>query len=303
MNSRAVDMRMAKICVCLATVMFLCGCAVNQTPVSDHMMPALTVRYPNGGVFNQSVNNPRVYEHPEGVQIKAGVIPHHATGAALISGFFKLAAVNAEEYDTVVIIAPNHKGGLGDVVVSRRDWDTGGGIRCDTDIIDALLDTRVSGIRIVENDERMETDHSASVLIPYIDYYLPKANVAPILLSRTLSLDNTYHFAEVLAQIIAGSGKRALVVCSIDFSHYLTPDEAMRNDLITIDAIREQNYVKIHELSNEYVDSPATLIVFLRYLSGLSIEAQFVDHTDASEFLGYGIQETTTYFTLIGYGE
>ena len=231
--------------------------------------------------------------------IKAGVVPHHLVAADLISGFFK--ACNVNTYDTVVIVAPNHVGGHADVVYSRSDWEAFVGIvGCDVDLADSFASIRISDVLIEEADDLIESDHSASVMIPYISHYLPDAKVAPVLVSRTLSLDNTLAFASELSRIIVESEKRVLLVCSIDFSHFLTPSEAAENDRVTEDAIRTSDYQKIHDLQNEYVDSPASLIIFLRYLEYLNVKAEIIDNTDASEFLGYGIGETTSYFVIVG---
>lgn len=301
------------LCACVVSLQALGGCKRSGIDIAGNTDPSvispvnivtpadkkkLIVRSIGSEEFNASIRNPRRYE--TGGLIKAGVIPHHTVGATLISGFFQAVAKNADDYDTVLIVSPNHNGDKGDIILSRCDWDTGSGVLCDIDIVNELLGLKISNVSIAENDERMEEDHSASVLMPYIDYYLPKARVAPILVSRTLTLDNTLNFGAALSRIIRDSDKRILLVCSIDFSHYLTPAAAAQNDKITVDAIENMNYKQIHDFSNEYMDSPAALIIFLQYLSELGMTAQIIDNTDASEFLGSGLPETTSYFVIVG---
>lgn len=305
------------LCACAILLQFSAGCkksggeilntaapAASTNPVNTAVPAAekkLTVRSIGSGEFKNSIDSAREYE--AGGFIKAGVIPHHTAGAPLISGFFRLAAADTGSYDTVVIVAPNHAGDLGDVILSRRGWDVNGGVGCDTEIADALLELKIDGAKIIENDKRVEEDHSASVLIPYINYYLPGAKVVPVLVSRTLTLDSTINFAEAVSRVISASNKSVLLVCSIDFSHYLVPENAARNDVITASAIISTDYKQIHDFSNEYIDSPASLIVFLKYLSELGITAQIIDNTDASEFLGPGVRETTSYFVILGCDE
>jgi AmmeMemoRadiSam system protein B len=255
----------------------------------------LSVQNITEDIFKSSIKNPREYSC-EG-SIRAGVLPHHLTAAQIISGFFELASRNAEEYDTVVIVAPNHKGDLADIVVSSEDWNFGGKLSCDTEIIKYLLED--NKLDIVENRRRVETDHSASVLIPYIRHYFPKAEVAPILVSRTMTLDETLYFSKTLNKLICNSEKNILLLCSIDFSHYLRPREAMENNGDVIDAINNYDCEKIHGFSNDYVDCPAALIVFLKYLKELELNTVILDNTEASEFMP-GTTETTSYIVIGG---
>lgn len=278
------------------------GAENEKTPVSSGVSverrekrKKLISRHITASEFKTSIENAREYE-ADGVI--AGVIPHHTTAATLIGGLFK--SVAGGSYDTVIVIAPNHDGDIADIVVSRKDWDIGNGMSCDTDIIGHLLAGGVRGATIAENDKRMEDDHSASVLMPYINHYLSNGKVAPILVSRMLTLDGTINLADTLTEIIKESGKKILLVCSVDFSHFLTPEQAKQRDSVTSAAIENKNYKQIHDFSNEYLDSPASLIVFLRYLDNLGISAQILDNTDASEFLGTGVLDTTSYFVIVG---
>lgn len=252
--------------------------------------------------FNASIENPELYIINE--TVVGGVIPHHTAASPLISGFFKAVSENTDDYDTVIIIAPNHQGDIGDVVLSFCDWDIGYGVYCDIDIENDIYQKKSDNYSMAEDDNRVENDHSASVIIPYVNYYLPKAKAAVFLVSRTMTLENIFNFAKTLSNTIKESNKKILLVCSVDFSHYLPPYLARENDKITKQAIQDRNYAKIYNFTNEYLDSPATLITFLVYLSESGIadgEEKFLINTDASEFLGGGISETTTYFVIAAY--
>ena len=251
--------------------------------------------------FAAAIRNAAAFQTKSGGKVTAGVVPHHLAAQTLISGFLSLASRNAPggTYDTVVIVAPNHDGDIAGIILSNKNWDYDGGVACDTDMENAVLGLR-SNFDVAENDARMEEDHSASTMIPFIHYYLPKAKVAPILVSRTMSLDDTLNFAQSLYELINASGKRVLLLCSIDFSHYLNPERALANGAQTLLAVQNRNYAMIHGFSNNYVDSPASLILFLRYLDLTGAGLDILDHTDASAFLGGGIDETTSYFIMAG---
>ena len=305
----------ALVRVVAATAIFLMLFATNSTDVNvfleahgnpayetvnksqaEAAEPMLTMRHITHEAFNHSVANPRPYD-VDGL-IMAGVVPHHITAATLISGFFSQAADFADYYDLVIILAPNHAADLANVVLSDRDWDVGNGVFTHKDFVDSLMAEHSIDTALSHN--HLEMDHSASILIPYIYHYLPNTKVAPVLISRSISLDGTINLSRWLMNWIEESGENVLLVASIDFSHFLTADEAMRNDFVTANAIANRDFGLIHSLNYHYLDSAASMIIFLKYLDALGISLQTIDHTDATEFLGAGLDETTSYKVIVG---
>jgi len=264
-----------------------------ELPHSPRYEPKHAILHINHEEFIFAITRPRQYE-VDGV-VMAGIVPHHITASTMISGFFEL--LTPDFYDLVIILAPNHEGVLADVVTSYRHWDIGNGVFTNQDFIDALLaENRIS---TVISHHYMEFDHSASILIPFIYYYLPNVQVAPLLLNRTLSLERTIFLFNWLNDWIIESNKNILLLCSIDFSHFLTQPEAMARDIVTKEAIERRNFHKIHTLCDFYLDSPASLIIFLMYIDELNLQLQIIDHSDATEFLGM-LDETTSYMIIVG---
>ena len=273
--------------------------ATEQDISSIQPAPRLAMLNITHDIFIHSVTFPRQYQI-DGL-IMAGVVPHHLTASTMISGFFSSAAAHADHYDMVIILAPNHLGGYGDFVLSYRDWDIGDGVFSNRAFTDDFM--AVPRFNSAINHRRMEEDHSASVLIPYIHHYLPGAEVGVILISRTLDFDGTVDFTEWLYSWIAASGKNVLLVCSIDFSHFLTLQQATENDRITKEAILSGDLHRIHTFCDYYLDSPAAMNTFLMYLAKHNLTPQIIDHADASEFLGPGLDETTSYMVIVGVAE
>jgi hypothetical protein len=264
---------------------------------TEAAQPKLPIRNITSAQFSYSINNPRQYTIPG--LIRAGVVPHHVTAAPMISGFFSQAAYHAEHYDTVVIIGPNHEGDLGDIIISNRDWDINGGVTRDEEFINRLK--TANNFNIIVNNERMVEEHSASILIPYVNYYLPDTQVVAILVSRSLSFNGAVDFSRLISTLAEELGRSILLVCSIDFSHFLTPGEARERDRVTEKAVRSKDYRLIHSFDSANVDSPAALNIFLLYLSENGMEPYITDRAEASEFMGYVIEETTSYFIITGY--
>lgn len=270
--------------------------AVLEEPQHVREEPRHAILHLTHEDFLTSIENPRHYEICG--FIVAGVVPHHVTAAAMISGFFSAASAFADYYDMVVILAPNHEGDYANVILSERDWDIGEGVFTHRGFVDDLM--REHAINASISHAHMEGDHSAGILIPYIYHYLPGTPVAPILLSRALSLDEIVNLYRWLENWIAASDKNVLLVASIDFSHFLTPSEAALRDVATKQAIHERDFQRLHAMCDYYLDSPAAMIVFLKYLDGLGVPVEIIDHGCAADFLGPGLDETTSYIIITG---
>ena len=263
---------------------------------APHHLPKHAIRNLCHEIFIQSITTPRAYEI-NGL-IKAGVVPHHATAATMISGFFAQATGFAEHYDTIIILAPNHEGDLADIVLSYRDWDIGSGVFTHGGFVQNLH--AAPGINTTISHTHIETDHSASIFIPYIYHYLPNTKVAPVLLNRSLSLGGTQQLFHWLMHWIETSGENVLLLASIDFSHFLTASEAWERDAVTTDAILNRDFRQIHDMNDHYLDSPAAMIIFLMYIDAIGAALEIADHANATDFLGPGLDETTSYKIIAG---
>ena len=268
--------------------------------------PPTTLRLPerklscyniDGSTFEFSVVNAKKYTPQDAPT--ALVVPHHLTAGILISGALE-AASGLGDYESVIIVAPNHEADIDDVVLTDKGWSVGDGVDCDTSMLEALTSGWSSSAGYALNDEKLEDDHSASVLIPFIDKYFEDTPVLPILVSKSLTLDETLYLADTLYSIIEDCEKSTLLVCSIDFSHYLTPEQSRVKDRVTLEAIQRRDYTAIYSFTNDNLDSPASLIIFLRYLELCGKSVTVLDNTDASSFSDTPVASTTSYFILAG---
>jgi hypothetical protein len=284
----------------IIVIKILAGCA-PQAPLIPYVYnetenepqnftePKHSVSIPRD-LFIWSAENPRIRDFGDG-RIIAGVVPHHDTAAVMISGFFSQAA--RFEYDTVIILAPNHSNDFAKIITSYRDWDIG--VMTDRDFTEELL---AADLPSALSHEHIENDHSVNILIPYIGYYLPDTKVAPVLLNRKLGLDEIIGLFNWLKDYT--SDKNVLLVASIDFSHFLTAPLAAERDRATSAAIYARDFWRIHTMGDDYLDSPAALIIFLKYLDSLGIEPLITDRANSEDFLGRRLEELTTYKVIKG---
>lgn len=298
-----------KVLALVLLLFMLAGCSneyVEDTPLmfeEPEFRPVsapqkLSVLHLTHNEFLNATRNPRVFPNLPKGHIRAGVVPHHNTAAELISGFF---ASLTTSYDLVIILAPNHEGDLANVVLSYKNWCVGDGIITNTAFVNHLL--MAENINTAISHYRMEQDHSASILMPFINHYLPGAEVAPVLLNRRLSFNQTIYLYNHIKNWIDNSNKNILLLASIDFSHFLPIPISREKDSITKQAILSHDLRQIHEMNYYHLDSAASMIIFLMYLNGLGLSPQIVYHTDASEFLGPMLSDTTSYMIIVGVEE
>ncbi len=238
--------------------------------------------------------------------VYGGIVPHHLVAAPMIADFFR--QINSTNFNTngtdtktdcintIYILGPNHKR-VGEAVVQTvdMDWDTPFGLMN----ADKLSINEISKkISTQHNPSLLEQEHSVSALVPYAKYYFSNANIVPILLPGSMDYQQCLKLAQIIKK--EASKGSALVVASIDFSHYLTPEEAINNDKHTLKLIEDFDYEAIMRLNNDYLDAPQVLVTFLKIMElQQTMTLTELDHKEASSFIGEYTKETTSYFTML----
>ncbi len=233
---------------------------------------------------------------PSGIKIKGGIVPHHLLACSLISEFF--SSLSASKPDYVVVIAPNHNGiGKKEIITGSRGWATPFGVLSgDSELSKSLLD----GFNSEENYQVLENDHSISGLVPYIKYYIPDSRIIPIMLKGSLSFEDCKDLAQKIQ--LTMEGKKYVIVASIDFSHYLTLEKADKMDEITLKAIQTRDFESIRNMGNDNLDSPPTLLTFLKTMQQFGADKFNVTaHSNSDRIGGVKTDSTTSYFTMFFY--
>jgi AmmeMemoRadiSam system protein B len=226
-------------------------------------------------------------------QIRGAIVPHHTFATHLIAEVFsQLATQNPA---SVIIIGPNHyeRGGF-NVLSSEYPWQTAfGDLTPQKDFV-AALETR--GL-VRQQPEVLSQDHALSALMPYLKYYLPHAKVLPLLLSaHTTSAE-----LDVLSQSVYELQQpETVVVAAVDFSHYLSSAQAKQKDHETWQIMSQFNYEQLMRLTNQHVDSPASIALLLKLmqLAG-STQSELLANTNSGELTGEINAPTTSYFTVL----
>lgn len=220
-------------------------------------------------------------DYPSDKAVLAGVVPHHLTAGHLISGFFRAASKSREEVETVVIIATSHYEGRNTLYTTFSDWASPfGTVETDRDIAEAFCDK----LGAVTDDERLEADHAAASHIPFVKHYFPEAKTACLLVAPSYDMKTPQRIAEALDSL--PDKEKYLFLFSIDFSHYLTPEEADSRDMITRKAVEDKDYRRIEGFKNDNVDSPFCLSAYLRLSELLGGEVTEADNSNTMKIIG-----------------
>jgi AmmeMemoRadiSam system protein B len=236
----------------------------------------LECRFYNENDFNMYDFQSKAYDTDS--EIRCGVVPHHLLAGKMIAGFFKTAAQNNSNIDTVVIVAPIHEPKNDKLCTSMSDWKAPDGIlKNDTDFSERFI----TKLGAVENDEVLQSDHSASALIPFVKHYLPSASVACLLVARNAGKNMPDKISEMLSDF--SEDKNCLFVFSVDFSHYLKPDNTRRHDEETLAAVMNCDLERIASMTNDNMDSPICIGTFLRLANNCGWTVSMLDHSNSLE--------------------
>jgi len=181
---------------------------------------------------------------PDGPGRIAALISPHAgymfSGPAAAHGFGALAQDGIPE--TVIILGPSHSAMARRGAVSLAEaWRTPlGEVPVDQELGRKLMEATP----LLEADEEAHrVEHSLEVQVPFLQFIYPARvpKICPICIRSHLMagagqlVEDARAVGEAIAQAVAG--RRAVVIASTDFSHYLPQALAQRQDRLALDAI------------------------------------------------------------------
>jgi len=285
---------------CLSVIVIfsivLVGCARNTddviTPISknseiDRETIFLKDTFYDKDLFIRAVTSANLTD----LNSKVIIVPHHLLASEIIANLF--LSIKKEGIDTVVIIGPNHEDNNASTIgTAHLTWHTPfREVKTNT----ALVDSFSSYVNIHPLPEAFIEEHSIGAIIPFVRYYLPNAQVVPIIFNSTASLSDSKSVAQWLVENVQ---QNTLVIVSTDFSHYLTEQDADINDKITKDLILNYEVEKIIELNNDYIDSPASLVSAMIYAKESNLIPNILYNKNSNDFSERPFVETTSYFGI-----
>jgi len=129
---------------------------------------------------------------------------------------------------------------------------------------------------------------------------MPDTEILPIILSSSVEKNDAIKLGEILYEEV--KDKNYLVISSVDFSHYLSLDEADKKDLVTKEALLSRDINQISNMNNDYLDSPASIILLLTMMNEAGAENQIIlNQSNSARILGGDSNSTTSYFVVTYY--
>ena len=221
---------------------------------------------------------------------RALIIPHHwLAGHLILGGLRDLAA--SGDYRRIVLIGPNHtNAGTAAVITSDLPWQTPFGlIEADTEAI-----RRLTGEGLARSEPDVLTyEHSIAGIVPAVAYYLPGARVVPLALRSDLTSADVDRLAAALAPLL---DSRTAIVAAVDFSHYLSAQEARLRDRETVAALRSLNPSRILSFGDDHLDSPGSIAVMMEVMRLLgATQFELRENSNSSELSGSALAPVTSY--------
>lgn len=176
-------------------------------------------------------------------QIIGCVVPHagYVYSAYEAVHFFEIISKSGIQYDTFIIINPNHTGYGESIEVDASDsWETPlGNVPLDTELGQAL--------ELPRSHRAQQQEHSAEVMLPLLQKFIPyEFKVLPI----SMLIQNPASALELAEKIRNANSKlnrKLMIIASSDFSHFESPVEGERKDDMVLEQIKKQDSKKLYD--------------------------------------------------------
>jgi AmmeMemoRadiSam system protein B len=158
----------------------------------------------------------------DNISIASGVVPHHLVAANIIDNFFNYIA-SKESPSSIIILTPDHfKSAV--LLLAPQKFIS---IDPQEKILQNLAKTQSIKFDVFS----IEKEHGINALLPYIHKYLPHAKIIPIIIPAQISKQQIDSLVSAISHY---ADKHTIIIASVDFSHYLTPEAANFHDVKSV---------------------------------------------------------------------
>ncbi len=166
-------------------------------------------------------------------EIIGGVVPH---AGYIYSGyeaihFFELIRLSGKEFDTIVILNPDHQGYSPTFATSPHDkWETPlGYLPMDKEMAEYFPKSEIAH----------RNEHAAEVMLPFIQVFFgDQVKILPISIGNPTP-DTAKKLAHDIFDAAKETGRKVLIIASSDFSHYVTPEDGIKLDDLVLEKIEK----------------------------------------------------------------
>ncbi|MFA6422414.1 MAG: AmmeMemoRadiSam system protein B [Candidatus Buchananbacteria bacterium] len=226
--------------------------------------------------------------------VKGTIVNHHLLAGKLIAK--TICNVATDKKLTIVLLSPNHfSNGQSHVIVSPNAWQTPYGILSQD--VKIINDLSAQKIAVIDNAP-FKFEHGIYGVIPFIKKAIPNAKIVPIIIKDSTTKEEKENLEKYLIESLP---KDSIIIASLDFSHYLTSDQADISDQKSLEILNSFDLEKLKDLNPnskpDNVDSLPALEIFLSAMKEKgAVNFQMIDNTNSAKLIGdLSIKETTSY--------
>jgi len=192
----------------------------------------------------------------EAVDVTGAIVPHHLTAGHIPATLFDY--LKKQNPSTIVIVGPNHFcRGNSNIITSDRDWKPPfGQVVANHNTIREIRALK----SVVVDEVVMKEEHSIYSLISFISKSLPNTQIIPLILKNNIK---TSEMDELVATLEKELPKDAVIISSIDFSHYQPAPVAAFHDELSKSVIKNFDFSRLSKLE---IDSTPSLYVLLKLM-------------------------------------
>lgn len=229
----------------------------------------------------------------------AALVAHHLLVKEQIAEVFETIA--RDDVRTIVLVSPNHFSvGISPMQVSTGSWSTPYGVVASDEAAVSALRTAMPELR--HEELAAPGEHGIAALTPFVARSFPSAKIVPIMLDESLSAEAGWLLGEAIAKTLPD----ALLVASIDMTHYRDAAYTATNDAAVIATLEDWQACGASHCTVDFdIDSNASLRTLFGFLAerhagtwhmthhGSSLEMGATDEPEenTSHILGYFLRE------------
>lgn len=192
--------------------------------------------------------------------VYGGVASHHipTTIPRLVDFYSRLK--HTQSVKNFIVIGPDHTdAGNAPITVSNASFFTDyGEVRPIDGLASKLQDAKLANIE----EPPFGSEHSVGSQILIISKIFPGAKVTPIILRSDTTKDHAEALGKMLATVM---DDETVLIASVDFSHYLSTDQAMPLDQISGEVVHN---LDLEALPLVTADSGKSIEVFMEAMNG-----------------------------------
>ena len=192
----------------------------------------------------------------------AMVLPHHDICTFQQNSFYEAVSSKGQP-SVVVLISPDHfESGKKEIVAPKpnvRFATTEGYVPIENKMLSKLSKSELNDA-VDFKDEEWIQEHGIFIHMPFIHHYFPKTKVLPLLL-KPLADESDFDLFKKLAEFLDRElPEDALIVASVDFSHYQIPEVTELHDQVSLNTL-----ANFEDPRNLEIDSPESIYTLMEF--------------------------------------